>query len=121
MQQFNEGGPIIAVDVSVEADLAENYQFETSLSGWKVLWSRLNPFQPTIKTPPLSETLIRIMEFNSVRRNAMERDLATLYIEPAVQGVSALDLKTYEKIIDIGYQAGRREIQAWLTRQPASP
>ncbi len=113
MHSFNEGGPIIAVDVSAEANLGENYQFKTSLSGWQVLWSRLNPFKLAMQTPPLLDTLERIMEFNSVRRKAAEHNLASLYIRPPVQQFAALDLNTYEQIIDIGYQAGRQALQAW--------
>ena len=95
----------------------EEYKFNEGLSGWKVLWSKLNPFKPAIKAPTLIETLMRSIELNSVYQKSSNRALADLYIDPPVGHFGASAFEAYQTLIDIGYQAAKTAISDWLETQ----
>ena len=112
-------GSVIAVDVSAETDLAEDYQFSVSLSGWKVLWSKLNPFMPEIKAPSLLDTLWRSIELNGVRQKQVDKRLTDLYISPPVAQFGSGEFAAYETLIEVGYQSAQVAIAAWFDQKVA--
>ncbi len=111
------GGMVIAVDVSTETDLTENYKFDVNLSGWKVLWSKLNPFIPEIKAPSLFSTIMRSIELGSVHQREVNKSLADLYINPPVEQFGVGEFEAYEALIEVGYQAAQEAIEVWLDKQ----
>ncbi|MEP7216083.1 MAG: patatin-like phospholipase family protein, partial [Anaerolineaceae bacterium] len=48
MRALCERGPVIALNLNARAEQADRYNFGTSVSGWQVLASRINPFVKTI-------------------------------------------------------------------------
>jgi len=114
MSRLCAGGPVIGIDVGLEADLTADYQFGPSLSGWRVLWSRINPFQSKINVPNPFNVLMRLIEFNCTRRNAMERNYADLYLRPPIEQFETLDFAAYEAMIEVGYQSALPELKAWM-------
>ncbi|MEM7029090.1 MAG: cyclic nucleotide-binding and patatin-like phospholipase domain-containing protein [Chloroflexota bacterium] len=120
MRDMCRGGTVIAVDVSAETTMNEDYQFNASLSGWRVLWSKLNPFKPAIKAPTLIDTLMRSMELSSVYQKSANKSLADLYINPPVGHFSAGAFEEFQSLIEIGYQTGKKTITAWLEAQVES-
>ncbi len=117
MQNLSDGGLIIGVDVSAEEDLHDNYQFGSSLSGWEILWSRLNPFKQTIKTPSLLPILMRMGELQSASRRKAQSDIADLYIRPPVENIGTMDFGAFEDIIEIGYRTALPQLEAWMSEQ----
>ena len=117
MSEFSQGGTIIGVDVTAEEDLSADYHFGSSLSGWQILWRRLNPFQTQITAPSLSATLMRILELGSTTRRLKQHHYADLYIRPPVQHFGTLDFAAYDEIIEIGYQTALPQLQAWLKQR----
>ncbi|HZG65427.1 MAG TPA: cyclic nucleotide-binding and patatin-like phospholipase domain-containing protein [Herpetosiphonaceae bacterium] len=113
MRDLSEGGPIIAVNVSLEREQQRGYQFGLSLSGWQVLKSRLNPWGTPMNVPTLFANIMRSMEISDVYERRAKRQLADVFISPAVDGFSILDFSAYEKIIDAGYRAAKASIAAW--------
>jgi predicted acylesterase/phospholipase RssA len=117
MRDLCQSGPVIAVDVSAETDLTEDYQFRAGLSGWKVLWSKLNPFSPEIKAPGLFDTLRRSIELNGVHQKQVNKALADLYINPPVAQFGSGEFEAYETLIEVGYQSAQAAIGTWLNKQ----
>jgi predicted acylesterase/phospholipase RssA len=117
MSRLCAGGPVIALDVGLESDLTADYQFGPSLSGWRVLWSRINPFQSEIKVPKPFDVLMRVIEFNCTRRNAMERRYADIYIRPPLEQFDMLEFAAYEEMIEIGYRSALPQLKAWMTER----
>ena len=100
-------GNIIGVNVSQIPEQFHYYDFGTSLSGWQVLLSRINPFADRIRIPRIAETLLRATDIKSIERlNEARRSLEVL-IEPNVRSISLLDFKSYERISELGYQEAR--------------
>jgi predicted acylesterase/phospholipase RssA len=114
MSELYQGGRIIGVDVTLEEDLNAEYDFGSSLSGWRILWRRLNPWQTEITAPSFPATLMRLMDLSSASRRAKQPDYAELYIRPPVQHFGTLDFAAYDDIIEIGYQSALPQLEAWL-------
>ena len=99
------GGTIIAVDVSRGRPLVVDPQWtDATLSGWKLLFNRLNPFATPIPLPHLLDVVYRTITLysNSVAQHA--RAIADLVIIPPVERFSIAQFSCYREIIEIGYQ-----------------
>ncbi len=98
------GGTLIGVNVSQIEALEGNYNYGMSLSGWKTLGNRLNPFaQKRLKTPKILETLLRANDIKSIEELERTRSMLNVLIEPRVNTFSLLDFRSFAKISDIGY------------------
>jgi NTE family protein/lysophospholipid hydrolase len=115
MRRLCEGGTVIAVDVSPPVDLAENSPYGDSLSGWRVLWSKLNPFATRLKLPNLVMLLQRTGELGSIhsRKTQIRQGSADLYIRPPVEHFDLIDAKPMVQIAEHGYRAAKEAIAAW--------
>lgn len=100
-------GNIIGVNVSQIPEQFNYYDFGSSLSGWKVLLSRINPFVETIRIPRIAETLLRSTDIKSIERLNEARELLEVLVEPNVRSISLLDFKSYETISELGYQEAK--------------
>ena len=114
MQKICEGSTIIGVDVSSEEDMQENYEFEPTLSGWQVLRKKLSPRQTKTKHPGIMSLIMRINEFSSVRQKHRQYDVTNYIIRPDVEGIGVFQFDDIERIIELGYQAGKQALENWL-------
>jgi predicted acylesterase/phospholipase RssA len=101
-------GNIIGVNVSQIPEQFHYYDYGTSLSGWQVLLSRINPFTDRIRIPRIAETLLRATDIKSIERLNEARSSLEVLIEPNVRSVSLLDFKSYAQISELGYQEARK-------------
>lgn len=97
-------GFIIGVNVSQISEQFNYYDFGTTLSGWRIFLSRINPFEQSIKIPRIVETLLRSTDIKSIERLNAECALLDVLVEPNVRSISLLDFKSYELISQIGYE-----------------
>jgi predicted acylesterase/phospholipase RssA len=117
MHELCEGGTVIGVNVSPPEEMAQAYQFGASISGWQVLWSRINPFAERMRVPALAANLIRAVRINSIYQIKTKESLADLLIQPDVKHFASLDFAAYEPITEIGYQAARKQLALWQDQQ----
>jgi len=113
MHDLSQGGPIVAVNVSPEIDLVQDYRFGPGLSGWQVLASRLGRRETKIQAPSIFENILRSMSIADIQRVRSMLGLVDLYICPPVGRFGILDFQCYADIIEIGYHAARQAIEAW--------
>jgi NTE family protein len=107
------GGPVIVSMVSPRKDLALDESFTEMPSAWRVLRSRLNPFERTIKVPGIPATLMRTMSVASERKSReVERD-AEFCLHPPVHHFRVDDRSKIEEIAEAGYEYTRQEIRTW--------
>ena len=116
MRDMLHNGPIIAVNVIPDVDLVLEYEMETSVSGWEVIWSRINPFGKPLQVPWIFENLLRVISLNEVAQAHSKKNLADLYITPPVGHFKILEFSAYQPIIDIGYQTTCQALANW--KQP---
>jgi predicted acylesterase/phospholipase RssA/CRP-like cAMP-binding protein len=110
MRELCEGGTVIGVNVSPPEERAEGYQFDEGISGWKVLWSRINPFVEPMRVPSLAANVVRALEVDSVYRLKTMQSLADVLIQPDVKGFASLNFEAYEPISEIGYHAAMEQL-----------
>lgn len=106
--QLGGRGSIIGVNVSQIVEMREYYTYGTSLSGWNVLLSRLNPFARKIRIPRLVETLLRSTDIKSIIRLNETKAMLDVLIEPDVSEIPLMEFKSYKKISEIGYEAAKQ-------------
>jgi len=111
-------GELIGVNVSQINEVAHNYDFGTTLSGWHVFWTRLNPFQSARRVPRLVETLLRSTDIKGIERLLELKNGLDLLVEPDVSAISLLDFKSYARISDIGYEAAREAFDEYESPSP---
>lgn len=107
-QRLGGRANIIGVNVSQIPEQFNYYDFGTTLSGWQVLFSRLNPWADTIRIPRIAETLLRATDIKSIERLNEARNSLEVLVEPNVRSISLLDFKSYALISDLGYEEARR-------------
>ncbi|HEU5103776.1 MAG TPA: cyclic nucleotide-binding and patatin-like phospholipase domain-containing protein [Roseiflexaceae bacterium] len=110
-----ETGVVIGVDVAPPTDKVGDYQFGASVSGWQLLWHRLNPFGRQVRAPTLFDSLVRTIEINSAYRvrSPAFRQHADLLIHMPDRQYGRLEFGIYGEMIEMGYQETKRQLQEW--------
>lgn len=116
MRPRAEGGYIIGVHLD-SAEANKSYNFGPVLSGWQVLWRRINPFAEPIAVPSLPSYLARAAALNSTHHNNLVKQQTDVLIEPDVNGFGLLDFEKYRELIDAGYQAALPLLSRWWESQ----
>ena len=114
-------GRILAVDVSQEAAVEFKIPPPMAISGWRLLWRKLNPFRRAPPDPSIADVLLRAGEMACVAMSRMNkaRTPVALTIKPPVGGYRMLEFSAFDAIIEAGYQHARGEIQAWQNQAEA--
>ena len=108
MHRMLSGGSILGVDVSQIGEIHQAYSYGSSLSGWQVFFSRINPFKDVVRAPRILETLFRSADIKSVQRINETRELLDTLIVPDVKDYPLLDFKSFPEISNVGYKEARR-------------
>ncbi|MCK4764127.1 MAG: patatin-like phospholipase family protein [Candidatus Aminicenantes bacterium] len=108
-------GRVIGIDVSPPVDLGENTSYGDSLSGWRILWKKLNPFAKPIRMPGIGTILQRAGEISSIAHHKDVIESKTdFYLSMPVEEYGLLDFKSASKIIAAGYEHAKKEIDKFL-------
>jgi predicted acylesterase/phospholipase RssA/CRP-like cAMP-binding protein len=113
MTTLTESDRIIGVHVSPHVDARRHYDMDTSVSGWRILASRLNPFARPLRTPTLTGTILRTLGVNSAYRQKQDVGLASLVIQPDVQSFGFSDYASYQALSQAGYEAAIGPLSEW--------
>jgi len=117
VRQVCGGGQVIAVNVTPRIDLATASDYGESLSAWKFLWRRVNPWAEPLHVPTIQAILGRTMGIRRMQEmNELTRSV-DLYLHPPVDEFGVFDMKSFDRIIEIGYNYARPKIEEWLKKQ----
>jgi predicted acylesterase/phospholipase RssA len=116
-------GAVVAVDVSEQIEFKCTLKESYSLSGWKLLWQRLNPFRERCDIPNILNILYRTTTVGSIRTIETAKKLAEICIEPPVNEFGVFDWHSIDRIVEIGYRhaLGQLEKSAGLLNGGALP
>ena len=108
-------GTVIASDVSLSVELADIPQYGEALTGWQVLWSRLNPYAEAFNDPSIVELLHRSGLVSSIHRenSIIKQNAPDLYIDPPVEKYDLLGFRLVEELAELGYQFARGKVAEW--------
>jgi len=106
-------GTIIGVDVTAREDLRTDMTYQDYLSGWRLLWARLNPFARKPRMPNIFGILSRAVTVNGIYHLESVKQGIDLYLHLPVEQFELGDWRSLDTIVDIGYQSAREKIARW--------
>jgi len=95
---------VYAVDVSEQVEFSSKLTESYTVSGWKLLWQKLNPFAEKPDIPNILNTLYRTTAVGGIRAIESAKSQADLCFEPPVGQFGVFEWKSIEKIIEVGYR-----------------
>ncbi|DAZ93126.1 TPA: LOW QUALITY PROTEIN: hypothetical protein N0F65_009702, partial [Lagenidium giganteum] len=113
-----EGGVkyILAVDVGSEPR-REFFGYGSALSGWWLLWNKLNPFAKTVMVPSMGDVSAALAYVSSEQHKDRIKELCIdLYLRPPVLEYGTLQFDKMEEIIQVGYEHALPRIKQWAAR-----
>ncbi|ETL94646.1 hypothetical protein L917_07399 [Phytophthora nicotianae] len=113
-----EGGIkyIFAVDVASESN-TDFYDYGSALSGWWLLWNKLNPFAKTVVVPSMGDVSAALAYVSSEQhKDRIKEECIDLYLRPPVKDYGTLEFNKKDEIIEVGYKYALPRIKAWMSR-----
>lgn len=108
---------VMASDVSAIGSMDAFTPDYQGLSGWQLLFNRLNPFAKKIKAPMMTEVIGRMIDVCSHQTRQNVNAEADFYFRPPVQTFSWFDPKPIREIAEVGYCHAREQISQWKQEQ----
>ncbi|KAL7988374.1 hypothetical protein Chor_007293, partial [Crotalus horridus] len=89
---------VIAIDVGSQ-DETDLCNYGDSLSGWWLLWKRLNPWAEKVKVPDMAEIQSRLAYVSCVRQlEVVKSSSYCKYIRPAIDRFKTMDFGKFDEI-----------------------
>lgn len=104
---------VIAIDVGSQ-DETNLTNYGDALSGWWLLWKRLNPLAEKVKVLNMTEIQARLAYVCSVRQlESVKNSDYCEYIRPPIDRYSTLEFGKFDEISEVGYQHGKTVFDVW--------
>ncbi|MCG8419207.1 MAG: patatin-like phospholipase domain-containing protein [Proteobacteria bacterium] len=117
MRDLCGDGTVIAVDVtpSISPDMMVSSQSDDSISGWRMIRDKLNPFAGRGNTPGIAAVLRRSVELGCVYtiQKSVRRNIADLYLVPPLGQFPVTNFEYAEDIAGVGYQFAKEKLSEW--------
>ncbi|KAI1886603.1 hypothetical protein AGOR_G00197510 [Albula goreensis] len=104
---------VIAIDVGSQ-DETDLCNYGDCLSGWWLLWKRINPWAEKVKVPDMAEIQSRLAYVSCVRQlEVVKKSAYCEYIRPPIDRFKTMDFGKFDEIYDVGYQHGKVLFTGW--------
>uniref|UniRef100_UPI00358EFC0F patatin-like phospholipase domain-containing protein 7 isoform X3 n=1 Tax=Myxine glutinosa TaxID=7769 RepID=UPI00358EFC0F len=104
---------VIAIDVGSRDD-TDLTNYGDSLSGWWLLWKRLNPLAEKVKVPNMTEIQSRLAYVCCVRQlETVKASDYCEYIRPPIDRYNTLDFAKFDEIFEVGLEHARTVFEGW--------
>ncbi|HEV2678758.1 MAG TPA: cyclic nucleotide-binding and patatin-like phospholipase domain-containing protein [Aliidongia sp.] len=118
MNKLNGKGLLIVINVTPKAGVSTSYSYDYGLSGWRILWNRLNPWANSVGMPNIVEILTRSMAIGSIANRAQNLKRTTdLLLEPELKDYSVTDHVKGRAIAEFGYTDSIGRVAKWWDNQ----
>jgi len=107
-------GTIVAVDLSANQEVTVDYP--AMPSPWAVLRGRYLPFARRYRVPGLSTVLLKATELGTLERVRRLGGQADLLLQPPVRHFGMTEVKSFDRIVQAGYETAMAELPAWLEK-----
>ena len=118
MSKLVESNRIIGININPHRERKFEFDYDTSLSGWRILMNRLNPFTKKLRVPSITNIIMRSLDINSKRSSIAQESLADLTICPDTRGFALKDYDKWHDIAQRGFDDAFEPLQKWKKRQP---
>jgi len=115
IMQHKPVGTIVAVDLSADKEVAVDYP--AMPSAWAVLRGRYLPFSRRYRVPGLSTVLLKATELGTLERVRNLGQQADLLLRPQVRQFGMTEVKSFDRIVQAGYEHARKELGPWLEKR----
>ncbi|XP_019732189.1 neuropathy target esterase isoform X6 [Hippocampus comes] len=104
---------VIAIDVGSQ-DETDLCNYGDCLSGWWLLWKRINPWAEKVKVPDMAEIQSRLAYVSCVRQlEVVKKSAYCEYIRPPIDRFKTMDFGKFDEIYDVGFQHGKLLFTGW--------
>jgi predicted acylesterase/phospholipase RssA/CRP-like cAMP-binding protein len=103
-------GRIIAVDVSSRVHYT--VPFDEMPSPWAVLRGRWLPFTTRHRVPRLTTLILKATEIGTLEHSRRHGDMADLLIDPPVRKFGMMDVRSFDRIVQAGYDRTRELLES---------
>ncbi|XP_063051919.1 patatin-like phospholipase domain-containing protein 6 isoform X4 [Engraulis encrasicolus] len=104
---------VIAIDVGSQ-DETDLCNYGDSLSGFWLLWKRINPWAEKVKVPDMAEIQSRLAYVSCVRQlEVVKKSAYCEYIRPPIDRFKTMDFGKFDEIYDVGFQHGKLLFTGW--------
>ena len=103
---------ILAVDLSSVAPVEVDY--DAVPSPWAIFRGRYLPFSRRYRVPALSTIMLKATLLGTQERVNEQGRKADLLLKPPVRRYGMTEVKSFEQIVEAGYQHAREELTRWL-------
>jgi predicted acylesterase/phospholipase RssA/CRP-like cAMP-binding protein len=107
---------VVAVDVTSRQTYAVDYA--SVPSPWAVLAGRWLPFAKRRRVPSFMSLMLKATEIGTMAEVRSAGARADLLIRPAVSRFGITDVRSFDLIVQAGYEEARRAIDAWRNVAP---
>jgi predicted acylesterase/phospholipase RssA/CRP-like cAMP-binding protein len=109
---------VIAVDVAQEVDMTTTTPHMDVVSGWGLLFRKLNPFAEAHDLPSLPLLIQRASVIASTQSLEKARRLAAVYLQPPVGNCNVLEWARHASLVEAGYRSALGPLRDWLDHRP---
>jgi CRP-like cAMP-binding protein/predicted acylesterase/phospholipase RssA len=115
MRGYSDCGVVFASDAAgaLGSGRTRDPAYETGISGWKVLWHRLNPFATPLKVPTIGQIMMRVAIINDAQHMRTARGLADFYMRLELGSYGMLEFGALDQIVAAGYRSAQAIIATW--------
>uniref|UniRef100_A0A8V5H089 Uncharacterized protein n=1 Tax=Melopsittacus undulatus TaxID=13146 RepID=A0A8V5H089_MELUD len=104
---------VVAIDVGSQ-DETDLCNYGDTLSGWWLLWKRLNPWAKKVKVPDMAEIQSRLAYVSCVRQlEVVKSSSYCQYIRPPIDAFKTMDFGKFDEIYEVGYHHGKVVFDHW--------
>jgi len=105
---------IIAVDLGSAEPMLVDY--DQVPSPWAIFRGRYLPFARRYRVPSLANIMLKATLLGTLERVRQQGKLADILLNPPVRRFGLTEVRSFEKIVQAGYDHAKTELGAWLER-----
>ncbi len=102
-------GRIVAVDVTARRNHEVDY--DAVPSPWTLLAGRMLPFAKRYRVPGTISMLMMAMSIGTMESSLRAGKRADLLVQPSLGGYGFTDVRPFDRIVEVGYQAARQSLE----------
>lgn len=116
MRKLIPDGCVIATRVTTPKQTAQFQSAGAIISGWEMLWDKLNPWSKKKEFMNIATLLINALTISSAQNESLASNDADINLELDTSNFEMLNLKPAKQIIDLGYESTMRKLEDEETR-----
>lgn len=103
-------GKVMAALIEVSSETMETEHESVTLSGWNVLWRRINPMLKKYNVPRIDTILMRTISIHELKHQQQQVNRADYKLILNLNDYGLMSFKSFDRIIEEGYQQAMEQL-----------